>query len=79
MTALRQEGDGNIIVVGGIETVRSLFLAGVIEALTLTIHPAVTNEGRRLFDESFPLTRLRLLDSAITGAGNAILTYGLRD
>lgn len=76
---LRQQGDGDISVVGGIETTRSLFRAGAIDALTLTVHPAVTNEGRRLFDESFALTRLRLLDGRITGAGNAILTYSLRD
>lgn len=76
---LRQQGDGDISVVGGIETIRSLFRAGAIDALTLTVHPAVTNEGRRLFDESFPLTRLRLLDGQVTGTGNAVLTYGLRD
>jgi RNA polymerase sigma-70 factor (ECF subfamily) len=38
-----------------------------------------TPEGRRLFDESVPVTRLRLIDSAITSAGNAVLTYALRD
>jgi len=75
---LQQEGDGDISVVGGIETTRSLFLAGVVEALTLTIHPAVTPTGRRLFDESVPLTRLRMVDSRITSAGNALLTYALR-
>lgn len=77
--ALQADGGGDILVVGGIETVRSMFLAGVVDALMLTIHPVVTNEGRRLFDDSVPLTRLRLLDSAITSAGNAVLTYGLRD
>lgn len=76
---LQQDGSGDIIVAGGVETVRSLFTAGVIDTLTLTIHPAVTNAGRRLFDESVPLTRLTLVDSAITGAGNAVLTYSLRD
>ena len=75
---LRQEGDGGIAVVGGIETTRSLFLAGVVDALTLTVHPAVTPEGRRLFDESVPLTRLRLVDGTVTSAGNAVLTYALR-
>ena len=76
---LRAQGSGNIAVVGGIETTRSLFLAGAIDALTLTMHPAVTPQGRRLFDESVPLTRLRLVDSTITSAGNAVLTYSLRD
>lgn len=75
---MKEQDGGDIAVVGGIETVRSLFVAGVIDALTLTIHPVVTNEGRRLFDETVPLTRVQMLDSQVTSAGNAILTYGLR-
>lgn len=72
---LRDQDGGGIVVAGGIETVRSLFLAGVIDALTLTVHPVVTGEGRRLFDASVPVTRLRLADSTVTPAGNAVLTY----
>jgi RNA polymerase sigma-70 factor (ECF subfamily) len=75
---LRETGEGGITVAGGVQTVRSLFLAGVVDVLTLTIHPVVTDEGRRLFDESVPLTRLELVDSTITGAGNVILSYRLR-
>ncbi|MEO7754340.1 MAG: dihydrofolate reductase family protein [Terracoccus sp.] len=75
---LQQQGEGNIAVTGGIETVRSLFVAGLVDALTLTVHPVVTDEGRRLFDESVPMTRLSLLSGTTTGAGNAILTYALR-
>jgi len=75
---LQQEGEGDIAVVGGVETVRSLFLAGVIDSLMLTVHPAATGEGRRLFDDSVPLTRLTLLDGVTTSAGNVVLTYGLR-
>lgn len=75
---LKEQGSGDILVVGGITTVRALFLAGVVDALTLTIHPVITPEGRRLFDESVPLTRLALIESAITTAGNAVLTYALR-
>ncbi len=41
-------------------------------------NPAVTPDGRRLFDDSVDLTRLSLVDSAITPAGNAVLTYALR-
>lgn len=72
------DDEGGIIVAGGVQTIRSLFLAGVIDTLTLTIHPAVTGQGRRLFDDSVPLTRLNLVDHTITPAGNAILTYSLR-
>jgi RNA polymerase sigma-70 factor (ECF subfamily) len=75
---LQQDGEGDIAVTGGIETVRSLFLAGVVDALMLTVHPVATDQGRRLFDETVPLTRLTLLDGTTTRAGNALLTYGLR-
>jgi Dihydrofolate reductase len=78
--SLRDNGaEGDISIGGGIKTVRSLFTAGVVDALTLTTHPVVTPDGARLFDETVPLTRLQLVDSQITPAGNAILTYSLRD
>lgn len=70
--------EGRITVAGGVQTVRSLFTAGAIDALTLTVHPAVTPDGARLFDETVPLTRLQLLESISTPSGNAVLTYGLR-
>ena len=75
---LKEQDGGDIIVAGGIKTVRTLFLAGVVDRLTLTVHPAVTGTGRRLFDETTPVTRLALVDSTITSAGNAVLTYALR-
>ncbi len=75
---LRKQGTGDISVAGGIETVRSLFLAGQVDELTLTTHPVVADSGRRLFDGGVPLTRVRLLDARRTGTGNAILTYALR-
>lgn len=70
---------GHIAVAGGITTVRTLFLAGLIDELTLTTHPVLVGEGRRLFDESVPTTRLRLLNSSQTSKGNMVLTYALRD
>ena len=78
VSALKEgDGDGGISVVGGIDTIRSLFLAGVIDELTLTTHPVV-GAGRRLFDESVPVTRLELVRSQSTPAGNAVLTYALK-
>lgn len=69
---------GDISVGGGVETVRSLFLAGAIDELTLTMHPAITGEGRRLFDEATPVTRLELIDSGSSSKGNVFLTYRLK-
>lgn len=74
---MQEQGEGDIAVTGGIETIRSLFLAGVVDALTVTVHPVVMDQGRRLFDDSVPLTRLTLLEGTTTSAGNAVLTYGL--
>lgn len=74
---LRESGEGSVLVVGGVETVRRLFLAGAIDRLTLTTHPA-TGTGRRLFDDTVPVTRLALVDHTVTSVGNAVLTYSLR-
>lgn len=74
---LREQGEGGISVLGGIETIRSLFLTGLIDELTLTTHPVIAS-GRRLFDDSVPTTRLELVSSTPTAVGNAVLTYGLR-
>lgn len=53
---LKSGDGGGISVAGGVDTVRSLFLAGAIDDLTLTTHP-VTGVGRRLFDETVSITR----------------------
>lgn len=74
---LGERGEGGISVIGGITAVRTMFLAGLVDELTLTTHPVVAPEGRRLFDESVPLTRLRLIRANVTSAGNAVLTYAL--
>lgn len=75
---LKEGEGGDISVAGGVETVRSLFLGGAIDVLTLTMHPAVTNEGRRLFDDTVPLTRLELVDSGTSSLGNVFLNYRLK-
>ncbi|MBM6400044.1 dihydrofolate reductase family protein [Phycicoccus sonneratiae] len=75
--ALKEGEGGDISVGGGIETVRTLFLGGVVDRLILTTHPVV-GVGRRLFDESVPVTRLELLEAVPTSVGNVILTYALR-
>lgn len=75
--ALKAGEGGEISVAGGIETVRSLFLGGVIDRLILTTHPVV-GQGRRLFDETIPVTRLELLSAQPTSVGNVMATYALR-
>lgn len=76
---MKAAGGGDIAVAGGIETVRSLFLAGVVDRLILTTHPVIAGAGRHLFEPPTPPTRLTLTSAIATASGNAVLTYALRN
>jgi dihydrofolate reductase len=76
--ATRIEG-GEIAVLSSISLTRALLFAGLLDELTLMIHPVVAGAGRRLFEPDDPTTRLELRRSEITSAGNAVLTYARRD
>ncbi len=76
---LKQTDGGGILVTGSISLVRQLFLAGVLDRLTLMVHPVIAGAGlRHLFDANDDTTRLALVDHTITESGNAVLTYALR-
>lgn len=75
---LRQQPGGDIAIGGGVKTTRRLVLAGLVDELTLTIHPVLADQGRRLFDDLDSTTRLSLVNSTQTQAGNIIATYALR-
>lgn len=75
---LKQEEGGDINVAGSLSVVRQLLLAGVLDRLTLMIHPVLVGEGKRLTEEITPVTRLTLIDHKITEKGNALLTYTLK-
>jgi dihydrofolate reductase len=76
VTQLR-ERDGGTIGVGGSPTlVRSLFDDGLLDTLTLFIHPVVAGGGRkRLFTDDARLTKLELIESQPTSSGVIIATY----
>lgn len=75
ITRLKQQ-PGKTIGVGGSPTlVRSLLYNGLLDELTLMIHPVVVGKGKRLFNDGNDLKRLKLVNSKVTGSGVAILTY----
>lgn len=76
--ALKETEGRDITVTGSITVTRQLLAAGLVDALMLTVHPAVAGAGVHLFDETFPATRYTLLEATITEKGNALLTYGPR-
>lgn len=72
---LKQEPGKNIGVAGSPTLVRSLLADGLLDRLTLMIHPVVVGRGKHLFQGGSELQRLKLIDSTITSTGVAILTY----
>ncbi|MGW0227262.1 dihydrofolate reductase family protein [Actinopolymorpha singaporensis] len=70
VTRLRAEENGNLVVFGSGELVRSLLPHGLVDELVLMVHPEVLGSGRRLFtgsgSEPFGL---QLVESATTGTG----------
>jgi dihydrofolate reductase len=75
---LKGRPGGDIAVMASISLVRALFLAGLIDELTLITHPVIAGSGRRhLFELTEPTTRLALLASERTSKGNVVSTYTL--
>ncbi len=57
---------------------RHLFLAGLLDELTLITHPVVAGSSyRRMFDAR-DTVRLSLIRSETTSKGNVVSTYGLK-
>ncbi|MCR6671169.1 dihydrofolate reductase family protein [Devosia ginsengisoli] len=75
---LKQQAGGTIAAMGGLSLVSQLTLAGLLDELTLIVHPVIAGKGKRLFEDGTPTTRLELINSQITSKGNALLTYGKR-
>ena len=76
VAALKQGEGGDVAVNASISLVRQLLFAGLLDALTLIVHPVVAGEGRHLFEPGGPTTRLVLHEARNTSKGNVILTYG---
>ena len=70
-----KQGDGGVISVNGISVIRQLLEAGLLDELTLTVHPVMAGAGQKLFDSLTEPFRLDLVNSQITSVGNAMLTY----
>lgn len=76
---LKQGEGGDIAVNAGLSLTRQLFLGGLLDELTLVIHPVIAGSGRRLFESTDAPVRLELVRSSTTSKGNIVVTYALRD
>jgi dihydrofolate reductase len=75
VSKLRQEQDGNIVVHGSAQLVRTLLEHDLVDELRLMVFPVVLGSGKRLFGDTSEKKRLRLVDSKTVGEGVAILIY----
>lgn len=74
--ALRDVGE-DLVVLGSPTLIRSLLSHGLLDELTVLIHPLVLGVGRRLFADG-PYAALRLVDSRPTTTGVIIATYAAK-
>jgi dihydrofolate reductase len=72
---LRRDGDGYIIVWGGVRLWRSLMQLDLIDELRFNVYPYVAGEGTRLFDGVPSSYALELVSSAASSSGIVELRY----
>jgi dihydrofolate reductase len=73
---LKQRPGKNIQITGSPTLVRSLLRDGLLDELSLLVHPIVVGGGKRLFDNGSYGAALELVDSRSLGSGVLSLTYG---
>jgi len=75
---LKAKDGGEIAVMASISVVNHLFLAGLLDELTLITHPVLAGDKyRKLFPNGTGTTRLELVSSQPTSKGNVVSTYKL--
>ncbi|MFC0544219.1 dihydrofolate reductase family protein [Kutzneria chonburiensis] len=75
VAALKAQPGSDLSVNGSPSLVQSLHAAGLVDRLTLLIHPLTLGSGMRLFEGSAPLTEFELTDSVTTTKGVIIAHY----
>jgi dihydrofolate reductase len=75
IATLKQQPGKDIGIVGSGALVRSLLRDGLLDQLTLMVHPIVVGRGKRLFEEGGDQKALELVDSKTFGTGVLYLTY----
>ena len=75
VSKLKQERDGEIVVLGSPQLARTLLERDLVDELRLMIYPVVLGAGARLFGETSDKKPMRLVDTRTVGDGIAILTY----
>jgi dihydrofolate reductase len=75
VSRLKKELDGEIVVPGSHQLVRTLIEHDLVDELRLVVFPVVLGAGERLFGETANRKPMRLLNATTIGDGLAYLTY----
>ena len=76
VAALKQEGGGDLHVIGSLDLLGTLFEHDLVDELRLMIDPVLLGGGKRLFVDDAKLRPLQLVDSQVTTTGAILATYG---
>jgi dihydrofolate reductase len=75
VAALKDEGDGRLLVMGSGELVRTLVDHDLVDELRLAIHPLLLGGGVRLFPDTGLAHRLELVECQTSTTGVLLVTY----
>ena len=75
VSKLRQQLDGEIVVLGSLRLARTLIEHDLVDELRLMIYPVVLGAGRRLFGETSDEKPMRLVDNRTVEGNVAFLPY----
>ena len=76
VTTLKADSSlGRILIPGSISIVQQLLAAGLVDELSLLVHPVAARRGRQLFDEADASYHLNLVGSEAFPTGVVWLTY----
>lgn len=75
VTDLKQGEGKDIWLFGGASLLDSFLQEGLVDQLSLAVHPILLGEGKRLFQQSSNRTQLTLVDSTAYSSGLVILLY----
>jgi dihydrofolate reductase len=73
--ALKQEGGGDLHVIGSTQLVKSLTHLGLVDVYRIMIDPVVVGGGKSIFPEDGGMRELRLVESKTTPSGVILATY----
>jgi dihydrofolate reductase len=75
VSKLKQELNGDIVVPGSFQLLRTLIEHDLVDELRLKIYPVVLGAGERLFGETSDKKPMRLINAQTLDDGIAFLTY----